>query len=231
MSPIMADLHKYISSKQSDYEEDEEFDLAGMGETVVARYIEESIAETRQIEEIKKNLISILNLDFELQEPALLRPVIEAHKDNGQTAAIMFFPLLAKHHRATTTAVLLEVIKSNFELFYQSLISFSDIAEQILKEPFEHTDDLIKTFEIAFTVLLQTLQTKKSENSDKKINLLMLCVKSLSLLNTKSGSKKNKKVIIQLVFTLNDFLLGKIPQRFFEETVVKMIGTLSSQRN
>lgn len=230
MSSIMADLHKYISSKQAGCEEDEEFDLAGMGETVVARYIEESITETKQIEEIKKNLVAILNLDFELHDSALLRPVLDAHKENAQAASIMFFALLAKHQRATATAVLLEVIKGNFELFYQSLISFSETAEQVLKSPFEHADDLTKTFEIAFAVLLQSLQTKKSEHSDKKINLLMLCGKSLALLAAKSASKKNKRVAIQLVFTLNDFLLGKIPPKFFEETVVKVIGRRRSSR-
>ena len=223
MSTIMADLHKYISSKQGENSDEDEFDLEEMGETVVKRYIDESINEFDMIDEIKSNLKSILNLDFELDNIDLLTPIVSAHREDNQNAAIMFMALVSKHKRNVAQTILLEVIRSDFELFFQSLICFSEMTIEKQTSSLQRSDDIIKLYEVSFCILLQTLQMKKTENSDKKINLLMLCVRSISHLVSDSSNKNKKKIGIQLVFTLNDFLLGKIPTKFLEDTVLKII--------
>jgi hypothetical protein len=220
MSTIMADLHRVISKTiNADWAEEE---LHQMAETVSRRFIEESIEDTENLEEIKQNLIILLEMDNQIS-PKLISEIRAAHKRGAINAPLVYLALLSKCPHQEALAELMEVSKTDLELFFQSIVSLSELMN--MKEIRKVAQrSLIRVIQWATQALLSSLHTPKIDFLEKRANLLLLALRTQALLLLTVGSKEEKVIIIQLIYAANQFLLEKIPQKFFEDTVVKLIG-------
>lgn len=231
MAGIMAGLHKAISNQDKhSHNEESEFDLEQMGETVIQRFIQESLSLSEITEEIKLTSVSILSLDLELTSDTFSTEIIEKYRRGSKSAFCILLPLLSKCEKDTASQIIAHIIKTEFLLFYQSLISFTETVKENKASVLKHIDSLIKVYELSISCILDSLQTKKSEEAEKKLNLFMLGLQSLCDLMTESSDDTAKKSLVMLIFNSNDFLLGKIPAKFFDERVFPLISNLRINR-
>ena len=228
MAGIMAGLHKAISSQshQEDTQEDD-FDLEQMGETVVGRFIQESLTVEEVSEEIKQTSLSILTLDFELFSDTFSAEVVDKYRKGSKTASLILLCLIAKCEKETASQIIASILKSDFLLFYQSVIIFTETVKSNQEKLASRLEDLIKVYEVCISTLLDSLQTKKTEEVEKKLNLFVLCLQSLCDLMVTLANDDRKKSLIQLIYCSNDFLLGKIPSKLFDERVYPLVSKLS----
>lgn len=225
MAGIMAGLHKAISSQEKKaVTEESDFDLEQMGDTVVGRFIQESFSVQEVSDEIKQTAIGILNLDLELSSENFSSVVVENYRRGSKTAPFIFLCLVAKCEKDLASHVVSHVMKTDFLLFYQSLISFTETVKESKEVLQKKSNDIIKVYEVSISCILDSLQTKKSEEIEKKLNLFMLCLHSLCDLVTASTNEDAKKALVQLIYCSNDFLLGKVPAKFFDDKVWPLIG-------
>lgn len=223
MAGIMAGLHKAISSQEKHrHSQEGEFDLDHMGETVIGRFLQESLSLNDITEEFKQSSVMILTLDFELSNDNFSKDVVEKYRKGIKSSQYIFLVLIAKCERETAVQIITSVLKSDFLLFYQSLISFTELVKENKKSLSNKTSDLIKIYEASISCILDSLQAKKSEEVEKKLNLFMLALQSLCDLMVESQDDSQKKQLILLIYASSDFLLGKIPARFFDERVLPL---------
>jgi hypothetical protein len=226
MAGIMAGLHKAISLKDLHGQAgDGEFDLEQMGETVIGRFVQESLSFSEVTDEVKQTSVTILTLDLELFSDTFSEEIVDKYRKGSKTASFILLGLLAKCEKETASQIIANIMRSDFLLFYQSLITFTETVKENKATLATHFEDLIKVYEVCISCILDSLQTKKSEEVEKKLNLFMLTLHSLCDLMLTTSEEDAKKSLILLIYSSSDFLLGKIPAKFFDERVFPLLST------
>lgn len=227
MAAIMAGLHKAISSQKVEQTEDGSmFDLDLMGETVVYRFVHESTQEEVLSEEMKATLVAILGLDFEVADKSVVMDWLAKYRSDNRMSSCIYFGLLAKLHTEIASELLVQHLKSDFEMVFSGLVSFSEIVKINKEALLNREQSVVSVFEVCISGILDSLQSKKTEEAQKKLNLVLLCIQTLCDFLAKSSNEQTKKSLIMLTFSANDFLLQKIPAKFFEDKVLWLIGNL-----
>lgn len=227
MAAIMAGLYKAISSQKVEQTEDGSmFDLNLMGETVVYRFVHESTQEEVLSEEMKATLVAILSLDFEVAYKSVVMDWLAKYRSDNRMSSCIYFGLLAKLHTEIASELLVQHLKTDFEMVFSGLVSFSEIVKINKEALLNREQSVVSVFEVCISGILDSLQSKKTEEAQKKLNLVLLCIQTLCDFLAKSSNEQTKKSLIMLTFSANDFLLQKIPAKFFEDKVLCLIGSL-----
>ena len=188
----MAGLHKAISQvvhkteiADIDLDHAADFDLEEMGLKVVQRYIDESVHETELVAEIRKNLQTIMDLDFCLSDTKLLTEIVSHYHRGSPNSALIFVPLLAKLEPEVGKKLLNELLKSQFDFVYQSLQEFFKLTLEWDVTKFQHKELVLEVYEMLFSSLFVGLAAKKAENLDKRVEMLLRCLSIFATLCSK----------------------------------------------